>query len=242
MSKIICLWASPRNISTALMYSFAQRLNTKVIDEPFYAYYLTHIEPELNHPGKEEILASQHSNIHEVIEYIEEINKKKDIIFIKNMTHHLRGINLEFSKNWHHIILTREPKRTIASFSKVIKHPSMNDLGYQLQYDLAVYFKKSNLNFHLIDAENLTTDPIKELRSMCNSLNIDFDQKMLSWEKGGIKEDGVWAKYWYENVHNSEGFNLSLKRSKTEIENGLMPLLKECNYFYKELLKMGDKN
>ena len=118
----------------------------------------------------------------------------------------------------------------------------MNDLGYQLQYDLAVYFKKSNLNFHLIDAEKLTSYPIKELRSMCNSLNIDFDQKMLSWQKGGIKEDGVWAKYWYENVRNSEGFNLSLKRNKSVIDNRLMPLLKDCNYFYKELLKMGDKN
>ena len=29
---------------------------------------------------------------------------------------------------------------------------------------------------------------------------------MLNWDRGGIKEDGVWAKYWYENVHKSEGF------------------------------------
>ena len=40
MSKVICLWASPRNISTALMYSFAQRSDVKVLDEPFYAHYL----------------------------------------------------------------------------------------------------------------------------------------------------------------------------------------------------------
>ena len=56
MGKVICLWASPRNISTALMYSFSQRFNTKVIDEPFYAYYLSHINPDINHPGKKEIL------------------------------------------------------------------------------------------------------------------------------------------------------------------------------------------
>ena len=52
MSKIITLWASPRNISTALMYSFSQRRDVKVIDEPFYAYYLTHVNPNVNHPGK----------------------------------------------------------------------------------------------------------------------------------------------------------------------------------------------
>jgi len=35
----INLWSSPRNVSTALMYSFAQRLDTTVVDEPLYAYY-----------------------------------------------------------------------------------------------------------------------------------------------------------------------------------------------------------
>ena len=39
-TKRICLWSGPRNISTALMYSFAQRSDTIVYDEPFYAYYL----------------------------------------------------------------------------------------------------------------------------------------------------------------------------------------------------------
>ena len=52
MSQVICLWASPRNISTALMYSFAQMKDVKVLDEPFYAYYFTHVNPKINHPGK----------------------------------------------------------------------------------------------------------------------------------------------------------------------------------------------
>ena len=36
----ICLWSGPRNVSTAMMYSFAQRDDTVVYDEPFYGYYL----------------------------------------------------------------------------------------------------------------------------------------------------------------------------------------------------------
>ena len=39
--KRICLWSGPRNISTALMYSFAQRDDTAVYDEPLYAHYLS---------------------------------------------------------------------------------------------------------------------------------------------------------------------------------------------------------
>ncbi|MBQ36281.1 MAG: sulfotransferase family protein, partial [Gemmatimonadaceae bacterium] len=30
----LCLWSGPRNISTALMYCFAQRADTQVVDEP----------------------------------------------------------------------------------------------------------------------------------------------------------------------------------------------------------------
>ena len=36
----IHLWSGPRNVSTALMYSFAQRPDTRVVDEPLYAQYL----------------------------------------------------------------------------------------------------------------------------------------------------------------------------------------------------------
>ena len=36
----ICLWSGPRNVSTALMYSFAQRPDTRVVDEPLYGHYL----------------------------------------------------------------------------------------------------------------------------------------------------------------------------------------------------------
>ena len=39
--KIINLISGPRNVSTALMYSFAQREDTAVVDEPLYGHYLS---------------------------------------------------------------------------------------------------------------------------------------------------------------------------------------------------------
>ena len=50
----IAMWSGPRNISTAMMRSFGNREDTFVIDEPFYAFYLSH--SGFNHPGKEEVL------------------------------------------------------------------------------------------------------------------------------------------------------------------------------------------
>jgi hypothetical protein len=56
----ICLWSSPRNISTAMMYSFSQRPDTIVFDEPLYAHYLR--ATGVVHPGQEDILASQEND------------------------------------------------------------------------------------------------------------------------------------------------------------------------------------
>ena len=127
--KKIMLWSSPRNISTALMYSFAQRSDTKVVDEPFYAYYLTHVNTKVDHPGKREIINSQSSNINEIVSKME-IFMEKDVLFIKNMTHHLAKTNVNFSRNWYHIILTRSPQSAYISFKKVISNPTVLDLGY----------------------------------------------------------------------------------------------------------------
>ena len=236
MSKIIALWASPRNISTALMYSFSQRRDVKVIDEPFYAYYLTHVNPNVNHPGKKEILASQNNNFKTVLEEIEIIKQKYGCVFIKNMTHHLNGEDLNFTNNWYNIILTRDPQKAIISFSKVIPNPTIDDLGYKLQYDLANFFTSKNINFKVILSENLLKNPKEVLSDVCEFSKMKFNSQMLSWRKGGIVEDGVWAKYWYKNVHNSDGFSPWVNKSSEEINANQFELLEQATDYYQQLI------
>ena len=193
MSKIICSWSSPRNISTALMYSFAQRKDTLVIDEPFYAYYLKHINPSIHHPGKKAILTSQNSEINPVLNKINSL-LEKDVVFLKNMTHHLDIGDYDCCKKWFNIILTRKPENAIISFSKVISQPTVLDLGYKKQFELAMFLKKQ-IRVHILHAENLLQASRDELRKICEYSNIPYSNKMLKWKEGGIKEDGVWAKY-----------------------------------------------
>ena len=234
MSMVICLWANPRNISTAMMYSFAQRKETKVADEPFYAYYLNNLNSNTLHPGKKEILKSQSSNFNEVLKELNEINIKK-LLFIKNMTHHLDGQNIDFAKNWCNVILTRSPKKSIASFSKVIRNPTLQDLGYKLQYELAKDFKKNKIEFYLLQAEDLLMNPENYLEKICDFSKIKFYKEMLNWPKGGIIEDGVWAKYWYENVHNSTGFKERNSHEETLLPIKYNSLYKEASFYYEAL-------
>ena len=234
-ARKIMLWSSPRNISTALMYSFAQREDTSVMDEPFYAYYLTHVNPAVYHPGKEEILNSQSSNFSEIVTKMEEFNER-DVLFVKNMTHHLAKTNFNFSRNWYHVILTRNPKSAYNSFKKVIKKPTVLDLGYKEQYSIALKLKEQNIPFYVLTSEELLKSPQLELENLCDFLKIKFYNSMLNWDRGGIKEDGVWAKYWYENVHNSQGFLQKKKINHSKImENDTISISTE---FYFKLLAL----
>ena len=229
------LWSGPRNISTALMYSFAQRSDTKVVDEPFYAYYLKHIAPEVKHPGKESILESLSSELDEIIDSLQEETNKSNL-FVKNMTHHLTLTSIEFSYDWLHIILTRNPDNAYNSFKKVISNPTLNDLGYKQQYELANKLHSNNIPYYILSSEKLLQNPSSELQKLCNYLEIPFCDSMLSWNKGPIDEDGIWAQYWYKNVHNSEGFSpVSKSKSKHITENETVIL---SRHYYNKLLRL----
>lgn len=232
--KRIFLWSSPRNISTTLMYSFAQREDTSVHDEPLYGHYLKSTNAKEYHPGAEEIMASMNCDGNEVIEQMISCDDKP-IQFFKNMGHHLLDLDKEFTRNGINIILTRNPKRMIASFSKVIDKPTMKDIGYEDQWELAKFFTENNIEFYILDAADVLKNPKSKLTELCNLVGIPFDEKMLSWTPGERPEDGVWAKFWYANIHNSSGF-LPYVESDVDLNINLTDLYQEAQSYYKSLL------
>ena len=128
-STRIHLISSPRNISTALMYSFSQRKDTTVVDEPFYAYYLNHTG--IKHPGTQEILNSQQHDVFQVIQDVILGPYNTKVLFLKNMAHHIIDFEPQFLLKLKNIFLIRDPERLITSFSKVIEAPTMKDIGVQ---------------------------------------------------------------------------------------------------------------
>ncbi|WP_370647575.1 hypothetical protein [Rhodohalobacter sp. 614A] len=61
---------------------------------------------------------------------------------------------------------------------------------------------------------------------------------MLCREKGARPEDGIWAKYWYQSVHNSTGFK-PYQPKTTPFPDHLKPLLKECQPVYQVLKELA---
>ena len=113
-SKQICLWSGPRNISTALMYSFAQRFDTQVVDEPLYAHYLIKSGTASYHPGAAKVIQSQENDGEKVINDMF-LNHESPNYFYKHMAHHLLELDLTFLSKTTNIILTREPQEISAA-------------------------------------------------------------------------------------------------------------------------------
>ncbi|MEP0986949.1 sulfotransferase family protein [Ekhidna sp.] len=232
---IINLISGPRNISTALMYAFAQHSKIKVVDEPFYAYYL--IKTGLDHPGKEETIASMSADIDEILDDIRSLDKKYEIVFLKNMAHHHIGLDWSYLKDIKNVFLIRNPKQLIASFAQVINDPTLQDIGLKHEADILDYvLEKGAFSPIVIDSNDVLKDPKRNLNYLCAQLNIPFEDRMLTWEKGPIPEDGVWAKYWYKNVHNSTGFSKQ-KTSERPLPEHCESLLAEAMPYFEKLEK-----
>ncbi|MDC1245123.1 sulfotransferase family protein [Crocinitomicaceae bacterium] len=232
-TKRIFLWSGPRNISTTLMYSFAQRKDTKVFDEPLYAHYLTSTNAKEYHPDAEFIIRSMECNGQVVVDKMLD-NNSAELVFFKNMTHHLLDIDKSFMKKGLNVILTRSPEDMLPSFHKVIPNPTLNDVGYKSHVKLLNYFEENNISYLVMDSKMILDNPEHELKRLCKHANIPFLNAMLSWPKGPRVEDGVWAKDWYHKVHQSNGF-MKYKKKTKEFPKELNTLLDECLVYYKQL-------
>lgn len=232
-SKCIQLWSGPRNISTALMYSFAQRSDMAVWDEPLYAYYLH--ETGIDHPGREETLAAHEADGEQIIEQMLHGKRSEPYLFCKQMGHHLVDLRTDWLEECENIFLIRHPGEVINSFSKVIPNPDLRDIGIAHQWELFQQLQQRGNPPLVLEGNEILKDPEKILSAACEQMGIGFDPAMLSWEAGARPEDGAWAKYWYSNVHQSTGFAPYVAKSR-EVREDLRPLLLSAMEPYEQLL------
>ena len=229
----ICLWSGPRNVSTALMYAFAQRADTYAVDEPLYGHYLR--LSGAAHPGAETIMAAMDCDANRVIANVILGPYDQPILFLKSMTHHLLGLDWDFLARLANVLLIREPVEMLPSLAQVLREPTLRDTGFKKQVRLLNYLQELGQEPLVLDARELLLDPPGILRQLCQRLKIPFDAGMLHWPPGPKYADGVWAPYWYHNVHQSTGFQ-PYRPKTAPFPDRLRPLLEQCRPYYEQLL------
>lgn len=231
--KAICLWSGPRNVSTALMYSFAQRSDTRVVDEPLYGHFLR-VTGTL-HPGRDEVLASVNCDGDAVMRELlsAEAEPEREILFMKQMAHHLVGIDRGFLRQTDNIFLIRDPRQMLPSLTIQMPHAQLADTGLETQWHLFRDLVGLGQRPPVLDSRQLLLDPRGVLRKLCEQLQISFTDDMLHWPAGPRPEDGIWARHWYHTLHNSTGFSAYVEKQGFPRE--LEPLLEECKPWYDKL-------
>ncbi|MDX1501776.1 MAG: sulfotransferase family protein [Thermoanaerobaculia bacterium] len=232
MTVRINLWSGPRNVSTALMYSFAQRPDTRVVDEPLYAHYLRLTGAD--HPEPAKVLASQESDGEKVVRELILGPCDRPVLFLKQMAHHLVGLDHAFLADTVNVLLIRDPAEVLPSLVHLVPEPILRDTGLAVQSELLDELRALGQDPPVVDSRELLLDPAGVLEQLCQRIGIPFDEAMLSWEAGPRPEDGVWAPHWYQNVHRTTGFRPY--RPKTGVfPERLEPLLEECRPYYAAL-------
>lgn len=235
MSRIIHLISGPRNVSTALMYAFARRADTRVVDEPFYGHYLR--QTGLDHPGRDAVLAAQPQSAEETMAHLL-AGTDRPFLFVKNMAHHLAGMDPDFVRHTEPVFLIRDPAALIISLAKVLPAPTAREVGLDASLSLFRWIRDTTGHEPpVLDAGRLLADPEGVLQRLCHALEIPWDPAMLSWPAGGIPEDGVWAPYWYAGVHRSTGFAApqsdrpSVPEALRELHAAVLPAYRELSSF-----------
>lgn len=202
----IAMWSGPRNLSTAMMYSFGARADCAVWDEPFYAAYLT--LTGIDHPLADETLAADECDPEKVAEACKQAHPSGSPHFYqKHMTHHMvEGVPLDWIDAVSNVFLIRHPARVLASYSKKRENPTLDDIGFRQQVDLFEQMKADDLPVVVVDSFDIRQSPETMLTELCERIGIAFDPAMLSWPAGGHPDDGAWAPHWYGAVHRSTGF------------------------------------
>ena len=200
------MWSGPRNLSTAMMYSFGARRDFAVVDEPFYAAYLE--RTGLDHPMRDAVLASQPTDPAQVASTLTgPVPGDKPHFYQKHMTQHMiPGIPRDWFARVRHVFLIRHPARVVASFGAKYDNPTLADIGFTQQTQIFDDLTAQGITPVVIDSADIRRDPRAMLTRLCDALDLPFDPAMLSWPAGGHPSDGVWAPHWYGAVHASTGF------------------------------------
>lgn len=222
----IAMWSGPRNLSTAMMYSFGARADFAVMDEPFYAAYLHRTGAD--HPMRDEILQAHETDPNKVSLDCKRTGTPH--LYMKHMPHHMVGdFPMDWAEDCVHVHLIRHPARVIASYTAKREAPTLDDIGFVQQAHLF-----DALGGIVIDSTDIRADPVKMLRKLCSAIDLPFDPAMLHWQPGPRAEDGIWAQHWYHAVHQSSGF-AGAEGVLPVLEPTMTKLLDQAMPFYEKM-------
>lgn len=215
---IIALWVHPRSMSTAMERIMRERNDLYCFHEPFMYYYYIGL-------GKREL---PHSDLHVgkpdsfkgIVDQFEE-RAKSEPVFFKDMSYYVVPEIYEFAdvvNQWCHLILVRNPRKSILSYYKLDPDFPAEEAGLETQWNLYEWLGEIGAKPPLVvEAEKVQIDPVKELTRVWNYLGLDFKKQAFQWDESSTPEDWKTVTGWHGNVISSTGIRPASSETEQEI-------------------------
>lgn len=226
----LAVWSGPRNISTALMRAWENRPDSVVVDEPFYAYYLA--ATGLDHPGRDDVIAAGETDWRRVVDaLLGPVPDGVQLVYQKHMNGHLLPeIDRAWIRELTNVLLIRDPREVVASYTKARASVTPDDIGLPQQVQLHEELTEAGVPMPVVDSADFLRSPKTYLHAICEYADVPFTEQMLHWPAGRRDSDGIWAPYWYAAVERSTGFepyrprNPDLSGEAAEVAEACLPL------------------
>ena len=152
------------------------------------------------------------------------------------MSHHLLP---EIDREWLVVVsncfLVRDPREVIASYVKKREDPVLEDLGFVQQAEIFDFVRtRVKATPPVLDARDVLENPERILRLLCEAIDVDFNESMLSWPPGLREADGAWARHWYDEVAKTTLFQ-PYRPSQAKVPAHLQEIYEQCREPYERL-------
>lgn len=241
-----------RSRSTVTTLAFEQLDECVIFDAPFYAPYLLYGNKD--EPHKQAIINNFETDYRKVIAQITgDLPEGICFSFQRHIAQEALSLfGRDYLKYLDSFFLIRDPKHIICSYQKVYKklgidsYITMDDIAIDVLWEIFEEIRSITGKTPLvIDSEDLAKHPRKVLQFLCSYFDVNFSEKMLSWDTG-LKNSKLipdnlpavaknWSESWYDTINQSNQFLAYEENKQVNVPDKLIPLLELCLPFYEKL-------
>ena len=211
-SKIVALWSIPRSVSTAFEKTFSQRPDTVIVHEPFTDSYYFSRERRSNRYGDHDELITYDGNqaITDIKGALPQ-NGTASMVFFKDLAfqayHYLTD---EFLGQTTNTFMIRHPAAVMASLLPLKPDFTEEEFGFMpLQEIWQRVTRLSTQDPIVVEGDRFRQFPEEVLRRYCDRIGVEFNQDMLEWEDGRIRDwephEALSHAKWHKTLESSHG-------------------------------------
>jgi hypothetical protein len=182
-TRFIALWAAPRSVSTAFEKTFTCRADTRVVHEPFTdCYYFGHDRHSKRYGDRRsEFTAAEVT--------AELLTSAAPVVFTKDLAFQAEPYLTDvLLRTFTHTFIIRHPGAVLRSLTPLKPDFTEDEYGFLALARLCRRVVDLGRTPIVVDGDDFRRRPRAVLAAYCGAVGVTFDESMLHWENGRIRE------------------------------------------------------